>query len=164
MTNAIETINAKLAEVFAEMDIAVAAKARTWGIARRDAIAAKREELSGQRRAMGEWAYYDKLFAAAGGKSWYGVLGGLNDAGVVAVMDKNSAAVAAKRNATISAKLAKAEVTEVLESTYSRTNDGFDGTFVVMTNKGKKVVTINSIYAGGYNIQCFHVRVLVKVK
>lgn len=161
---AIETITTKLAEIFAEMDAKVAADARAWGIARRDAINAKRDELKGKRREMGEWAYYGAMFAVAGGKTWFNILNGLNDAGVIAAMDKNSAATAAKRNATIAAKLIKAEVTEVVETTFARTRDGFDGTFVVETNKGRKTVTINSIYAGGYNVQCFHIRVLVKIK
>lgn len=161
---AFESIVAKLNEVFVEMDAKVQTDAREWGIRARDRIRARREELKDQRRQMGEWAYYERLWAAANGKTWFRALNGLDDAGVILVMDQNTAATIAKRNATIAAKLMKAGINEVLESTFARSVDGFDGTFVVNTDQGRKVVKINSIYAGGYNIQCFHMRVLVKIK
>lgn len=165
MTNAIETIVTKLNEVFAEMDAKVEADNRVWGIQRRDAIKAFKADEDNRKLAMrDQWAYYAKLFEVAGGKTWLNMLAGQNDAAVHVIMDKNSKRVAAKRNASIAAKLVKSEVTEVLETTFTHTNDGFNGTFVVNTNKGRKVVTINTVYAGGYNIQCLHLRVLINVK
>ena len=161
---AVNQIIAQLNEMFADMDAQVAERNRQWGIARRDAIKAKREELQPQRRAIGEWKFYEAMFTAAGGKTWFHLLDGCRDSDVAFVMDRNSRSVAAKRNASIAAKLVKAEITEVIDSSYQHTNDGFNGTFVVETNKGRKRVTIDTIYAGGYNIQCFHLRVLVKVK
>jgi hypothetical protein len=161
---AFETIVAKLAEVFAEMDAKTEVDAREWGLRTRDRIKAVRDELRENRRKMGEWAYYERVYAAANGKVWFRALDGLDDVCVIATMDQNTAATVAKRNATIVAKLMKAGITEVIESTFARSKDGFDGKFVVNTDQGRKAVTINSIYAGGYNIQCFHMRVLVKIK
>lgn len=79
-------------------------------------------------------------------------------------IEKNCAATVAKRNATIAAKLEKAGVTEVVSEQFTYTKDGFDGVFVVNTDAGMKRVKINTIRAGGYNIQCLHLRVLVSVK
>ena len=67
-------------------------------------------------------------------------------------------------NATIAAKLAKAGVDEVEGAEFTRTNDGFNGLFVVNTPTGPKSVHIETITAGGYNIQCLHLRVLVTVR
>ena len=73
------------------------------------------------------------------------------------VFEKNCKATANKRNASIAKKLEKAEVTG---SAVVRTEDGFNGVFNINTKK----VTIETVYAGGYNIQCLHLRVLVKIK
>lgn len=55
-------------------------------------------------------------------------------------------------------------MTEVVSKEFDMTTDGFNGVFVINTNNGVKRVFIETVYAGGYNIQCLHLRVLVKVK
>ena len=70
----------------------------------------------------------------------------------------------ARRNIKIADKLNKAGVNEMVSATIERSADGFNGLFTVNTNSGTKTVTVNTIFAGGYNIQCAHFRVLVKVK
>ena len=134
---------------------------QAWAKRRVAAIAEfKRSE---EFKTMGT-ARYQKLFDIAGGKTWYNVFDGRNASMIEECVVKHCAAVAKKRNASIESKLIKAGVTEVISESFTHTNDGFNGVFVVNTDAGKKIVTIDTILAGGYNIQCLHLRVLVNVK
>lgn len=154
----------ELNTLFAPMDEVVRENARKWGIERASALREFKKSDEYKNLRSDQWALYDKLFAMAGGKTWYSVLNGRNDAGVIEVMDKNTDATIKKRNASIAVKLTKAGVTNVVSSEFTHSNDGFNGVYVVDTNSGKKKVTIDTVYAGGYNIQCLHLRVLVKIK
>lgn len=160
--NAVTKIMNELEVVFAPMDEKVQADALIWAQGRIEVLVEwkKSDAAKEFRKQYGEWSYYDKLFAICGGKTWYN---GLTNHGASFAV-KNAIATAKKRNASIAKKLEAAGVTEVLETTFTHTNDGFNGLFVVMTNAGRKVVTVNTVYAGGYNVQCLHLRVLTKVK
>jgi hypothetical protein len=166
MNTAIQTITASLEEVFAPMDLEVLEATKVWAKARAEAIQAFKNSDEGRaiiRKPMGSYEYYARLFAIAGGKGWYGQLQYGYSAAAEAFVVKNADAIAKKRNATITAKLIKAGVSKVLSTTYTRTSDGFDGTFTVQTDAGQKTVNVNTIRAGGYNIQCLHLRVLTKI-
>lgn len=150
-------LNETLAAFFAEADAKVLADSLTriegnyqkaWAFLHSD-----------EAKALDTWKRYDRVFSLAGGKSWWQALSGHGPAGRRAVITKNCEAVARKRNATIIKKLAKHGVTEIGEAEVIRTNDGFNGIFKVA---GKRV-EIRTIYAGGYNIQCLHLRVLTYV-
>lgn len=162
MTAAAAHITASLNTVFAPMDAQVLADSQKWAQGRITALA--EFKASDEFRALRNdaAARYPRLFGIAGGKTWYALFTSGRD--VADFVEKNCAAVAARRNAGITAKLIKAGVTEVVSESYTYTADGFDGVFVVQTDKGTKRVTVNTIHAGGYNIQCAHLRVLVKVK
>lgn len=163
--SAITEILASLNEIFVPMDEKVLEETKVWAKERVAAIKEYRYSVDiAARRAMGEHAYYARLFAAAGGKTWFGIFDGRNEQMINKIVEKNCQMIAANRNASIAKKLEKAGVTSVQETTFTHTKDGFNGTFVVETNKGTKRVTIETIYAGGYNIQCLHLRVLTKIK
>lgn len=108
--------------------------------------------------------YYSALHDICGGKTWYNIINNHSEEDLLIIVEKNCANVVKKRNASIAKKLEKAGITEVLEEKYSTTSDGYNGTYTINTDSGIKSVIIETILAGGYNIQCLHHRVLVKVK
>ena len=157
-------ILAKLDEIFAPMDAEVLAASQVWAKGRVAALREFKASDEAKELRRDQWKYYGRLHAIAGGKTWYNVFDGRSASMIEEFIEKNCAATVAKRNATIAAKLEKAGVTEAVSEQFTYTKDGFDGVFVVNTDAGTKRVKINTIRAGGYNIQCLHLRVLVSVK
>lgn len=99
-----------------------------------------------------------------GCKTWYNIINNHSEEDLLIIIEKNCANVVKERNASIAKKLQKAGIVEVLEEKFVETHDGYNGIFKIDTNSGIKTVTIETILAGGYAIQCLHQRVLVKVK
>lgn len=164
--NAAKTIVEKLNEVFAPMDAQVLSNTQVWA---KERVAALKEfkttEEYKELNKKGAWGgVYDRLFSIAGGKGWYNIFEGRSASMIEECVAKHCAAVVAKRNHSIATKLEKAGVVDVISEEVTYTSDGFNGVYVVNTDAGKKVVRIETIRAGGYNIQCLHLRVLVSVK
>lgn len=107
---------------------------------------------------------YGRLFDLCGGKTWYNVFYGNSTDAIDAFVIKNCNAIIAKRNAKIAKKLDDAGIVSVGGSDLVLADGGFEGYYEIATDKGNKRVTISIIFAGGYNIQCAHLRVLVKIK
>lgn len=170
MTDLRKTITTALETIFVEADATVLTASIAWAAERVAAIKAFNNdpemiELRKDRNIdqYGYRGFYGKRWAVAGGKTWYNVFHGRNAEMINEFMTKNCAATAEKRNANIVKKMIKAGVTEILSSDYIKTSDGFTGTFRFNTDAGEKVCTIRTIWAGGYNIQCLHMRILVRV-
>lgn len=163
--SAIVKIMNELAVVFAPMDAKILEASKKWILERQDAIYEykKSDEWKNTPNRI-EKGLFKKLFDIAGGKTWYNVIEGRNDEMLMEFMEKNCESIAKKRNTSIAKKLEKGGVKEVVGQELAIYSDGFHGVFHVQCDNGMKKVSIESIYAGGYNIQCLHQRVLCKVK
>ena len=69
-----------------------------------------------------------------------------------------------ERDYKIAEKLVGIKVTAIEEVKVISAVDGYNGHFAVETAQGRKIIEINTIFAGGYNIQRLHERVLVTIK
>ena len=164
MNTSINQIMDRLGEVFAPMDSKVLEDSQTWAKGRVAALQEFKSSEEYKTLRRNQYAFYEKLHRIAGGKTWYNIFDGRNAEMIEELILKNHNATITKRNSSIAAKLTKAGVTEIISEEFGYTKDGFNGVFVVNTDAGKKRVKIETIYAGGYNIQCLHLRVLVTVK
>lgn len=166
MTTTTAAILETLTAAFAGIDAADLAKEIEGAFARKDSLR-KYQETEDYKTTVRDFnnasIAYDKCYSICGGKAWYTVLNSCGEKGIIEFCKKNSAARAAKRAAKIAKDLAKLNVMAVESSEVVCENGGFDGVYRVTTDKGEKTVRINTIIAGGYNIQCLHTRVLVSV-
>ena len=139
---------------FAALNAQMLERQMAWADRRRAAIKEAEAKVE-----PGKW-FSERLWNArietAGSKTWAAILlaGDWR-----AMVEKNVAGLIAKRDATIIAALAKKGITEIADFELTHTSDGVEGAFEVDGHR----VTIRTILAGGYNIQCLHQRTLVKV-
>lgn len=148
-----------LNRIFEKTDAEVLASTLKWAHDRRQALEVMKASEE-YKKCRDAWARHDMHMRVVGTKTMYAILSSGN---YEAAMTKAVQATAASRNKKIEAKLLKAGVESIPDNSRVVTNDGFQCIFYAETVTGRVRVEIQVIVAGGYNIQCRHVRVLTKV-
>lgn len=158
----IETIEDLMAEndnqvANAMADDAIALQAKYWEFKRNGGISNLQKEYPNHFR------FYEKLFAMFGGKTMYNLISEYSATDVRAKVIKSHMNTCTARNTRIAAKLEKAGVKNITEMQSAYSYSGFNGTYTCESNTGPKIITIETIVAGG-PVQRLHNRVLVHVR
>lgn len=148
-------------ELLGNYDAKLLEDTKKWALERIEEISAFR--MSDECKAMSSSDRYGRLFYIAGGKTWYELFYGRNWDMIEELITKNHIAKTEKRNYKIAKKLVDSGVTDVDSIEVSYSEHGFNGVYKINSDDGVRYVRIDTIYAGGYNVQCAHLRVLVKV-
>lgn len=160
MKNIIDSLN----KVFSTFDNENLQKSLSWAEETRQRLIDFKKSEEAKTLRKDQYAYYNKMFVMCTSKTWFHVMENSNKENLEEFVKNNHNEKINKRNAKITEKLKTFQIEDVSDLNYTFSNDGFDGVYNVKTEKGNKVIKINSIIAGGYNVQIAHMRVLISIK
>ena len=144
-----------LTKEFVELEAQLLKETQEWAAGRRAALTVWKQG-EGKEFKHNAHEYYARAFVIMGGKTWYQMQNGRSAADCDLVIAKVCAEAAAARIAKITKSLLAlgVEECELVEAQSGGTTA--DGVYKMVTNLVPLSVTISTIYAGGYNIQCAH--------
>lgn len=129
-----------------------------------DELSALKQEYRHTKPPMTNQAYKERVMAITSHSSTYALINENSRDRITEIISRDCDDSATKRNYRIAQQLEKLGVTSVTDSECRNSDNGFDGIFLIESDRGRKSVRVNTIVAGGYNIQERHIRVLVNIR
>jgi len=106
---------------------------------------------------------YNPLFILCGGKKNYHMYNDNSITSIIEIITKDHNEKIEARNERIAQKLLPLRIISV-SGAIGKSDTSFEGQYIAQTDKGEKRIAVRIIFAGGYNIQCYHCRALVSIK